>query len=157
MLGWFSEAVSTQAGASDAPAPSSKFFNLEWLIVICALTLGFIAVGSAGLIALNLHARVVSENERALSNSARIIAKQIEQAFAAAEAVQKHLADDIANTPGINKKTFDQLLGSYDVHLKLIDKAAGVPYVGALVIYDADGKLINLSRQWPRPDINIAD
>ena len=157
MLGWFPEPVSTQAGALDAPAPSSKFFNLQWLIVVCAVTLVIIAVGSAGLIAFNLHTRVLSENERALTNSARIIAKQIEQAFAAAEAVQKRLADDIANTPGINRKTFDQLFGSYDVHLKLIDKAAGVPYVGGLVIYDADGNLINLSRQWPRPEINIAD
>ena len=40
MLGWFPEAVSTQAGALDAPAPSSKFFNLERLIVVCAVTLG---------------------------------------------------------------------------------------------------------------------
>jgi len=157
MLGWFPVAVSTQAGASDAPAPSSRLFNLEWLIVACAVTLGIIAVGSAGLIAYNLHARAYSENEQALSNSARIIAKQIEQAFAATEGVQQQLTEEIAGTPGISKKNFDQLLGNYDFHLKLRDKAIGVPYVGALVVYDADGKLINLSRQWPRPDINIAD
>ncbi len=145
------------ARASDTAAPSSKFFNPERMIIVCAVTLAIIVVGSASLIAFNLHTRIVSENERALSNSALIIAKQIEQTFAAVEAVQKGLSEEISRLPGISKKTLESQLSRYDVHLKLRDKAEGIPYVGSLIIYNADGKLINYSRQWPLPDINVAD
>ena len=139
-------------------ASQSRFHNPERLIAICAITLAIITVSSAGFIVYNLRNRVISESEKSLTNSALIIAKQIEQTFTAMEALQKEFSEDISRLPGISKKTFDSQLGRYDVHSKLHDKAIGVPYVGALIIYNANGKLINYSRQWPLPDnINIAD
>ena len=144
------------ARASDTATPA-KFFSLERLFLVCAVTLALIVVGSASLIVLNLRDRVTYENERALTNSTLIIAKQIEQAFAAVEAAQKEFSEDISRLPGVSRKTFETNISSYGVHLKLRDKAIGIPYVGAFIIYNADGKLINYSRQWPLPDINIAD
>src|SRR6476646_5786770 len=158
MPGWLTRLMSAQfARASDTAAPTSKFFNPERMIFVCAVTLAIIVVGSASLIVFNLHTRIVSENERALANSALIIAKQIEQTFAAVEAVQKGLSEEISRLPGISKKTLESQLSRYDVHLKLQDKAEGKPYVGSLIIYNADGKLTNFPRQWPLPDINVAD
>ncbi|MGA7000875.1 MAG: hypothetical protein WBZ28_02920, partial [Pseudolabrys sp.] len=157
MPGWLSKLLSVQfARASDTATPV-KFFSLERLFLVCAVTLALIVVGSASLIVLNLRDRVTYENERALTNSTLIIAKQIEQAFAAVEAAQKEFSEDISRLPGVSRKTFETNISSYGVHLKLRDKAVGIPYVGALIIYNADGKLINYSRQWPLPDINIAD
>ena len=145
------------ARATDTSA-SSKFFSPGRFIIVCAVTLAIITVSSAGLIVYNLRNRIVTENERALTNSALIIAKQIEQTFTAMEALQKEFSEEISRAPGISKKTLDSQLSRYDVHLKLRDKAGGIPYVGALIIYNANGKLINYSRQWPLPDnINIAD
>jgi diguanylate cyclase (GGDEF)-like protein/PAS domain S-box-containing protein len=158
MLRWFPKSVSAQAAdGSAAPAPPPRFFSPERMIIVCAVTLAIIVAGSASLIVFNLYNRVFSENERALTNSALIIAKQIEQTFTTIEAVQKGLSEDISRLPGIGKKTFERLLGSYDVHVKLRDKAGGMSYVGSLIIFDADGKLINFSRQWPLPEISIAD
>ncbi|MGB6863302.1 MAG: PAS-domain containing protein, partial [Pseudolabrys sp.] len=157
MPGWLSKLMSAQfARASDTATPA-KFFSLERLFLVCAVTLALIVVGSASLIVLNLRDRVTYENERALTNSTLIIAKQIEQAFAAVEAAQKEFSEDISRLPGVSRKTFETNISSYGVHLKLRDKAIGIPYVGAFIIYNADGKLINYSRQWPLPDINIAD
>jgi Cache domain len=157
MPGWLSKLMSAQfARASDTATPA-KFFSLERLFLVCAVTLALIVVGSASLIVLNLRDRVTYENERALTNSTLIIAKQIEQAFAAVEAAQKEFTEDVSRLRGVSRKTFETSISRYDVHLKLRDKAVGIPYVGALIIYNADGKLINYSRQWPLPDINIAD
>src|SRR6478672_1723135 len=157
MPGWLSKLMSAQfARASDTATPA-KFFSLERLFLVCAVTLALIVVGSASLIVLNLRDRVIYENERALTNSTLIIAKQIEQAFAAVEGVQKEFSEDISRLPGVSRETFETSISRYDVHLKLRDKAVGIPYVGSLIIYNADGKLINFSRQWPLPDINVAD
>ena len=145
------------ARVPDTAGPAAKFFSLQRLILICVITLAIIVVSSAGLIIYNLRDRVIAENEAALTNSALIIAKQIEQTFTGMEVLQREFAEDISRASGINKATFDSQLSRYDFHLKLRDKIAGIPYVGALIIYNADGKLINYSRPWPVPDINIAD
>ena len=121
------------------------------------MTLALIVVGSAGLIVSSLYNRAVSENESALSNSSLIVAKQIEQTFAAVEAVQGGLYVDLSRLRTINERSIETELARYDVHLKLRDKAGGMPYVGSLAIINTRGTLINFSRQWPVPDINVAD
>jgi diguanylate cyclase (GGDEF)-like protein/PAS domain S-box-containing protein len=157
MSGWLKKLTSARLTRAPNPASFPKFFNPERLILVCAITLAIIVLSSASLIVLNLRNRVIAENERALTNSALIIAKQIEQTFASVQAVENEFSEHIARLPGISEKTLESNLGRYDVHLKLRDKAIGIPYVGAFIIYGSNGKLINYSRQWPLPDINIAD
>src|SRR5215831_1072310 len=158
MLQWFPKAVTEQvAGASDAPIATSRFFTPERIIIACAITLSIVVIGSAAFIAYSLHGRFLSENERSLTNSSLIIAKQIEQSFAAVGVVEEGFSEDIIRLTKGGRKTFQQQFRTYDMHLKLRDKAAGLPYVGALMIYDAGGKLINYSRGWPIPEISIVD
>jgi diguanylate cyclase (GGDEF)-like protein/PAS domain S-box-containing protein len=136
---------------------ASNFFDPVRLIVVCAITLTLVVAGSAALITYNLRHRALVENEQTLSNSALIIAKQIAQTFTAVEAVQKGFYEDLARLPLINEETFENDLGRLDVHLKLRDKASGVPFVDSLAIFNAQGKLINFSRHWPSPDLNVAE
>jgi diguanylate cyclase (GGDEF)-like protein/PAS domain S-box-containing protein len=136
---------------------ASNFFDPARLIVVCAITLTLIVAGSAALIIYNLRHRALVENEQALSNSALIIAKQIAQTFTAVEAVQKGFYEDLSRLPTVDEETIENDLGRLDVHLKLRDKAIGVPFVDSLAIFNAHGKLINFSRHWPSPDLNVAD
>ena len=48
-------------------------------------------------------------------------------------------------------------MASHEVHLKLRDRAAGMPFVGSLTIFNAQGKVVNFSRQWPVPAIDATD
>ena len=137
--------------------PALDFFSPVQLIVAGAVTLALIVVGSAGLIAYNLHARAISENAQALSNSALIVAKQIEQTFTAVQAVERRFHDDLSALPVIDSQTIEREYTRHAVHLKLRDKAGGMPYVGALAIFNAKGQLINFSRQWPIPEVNVAN
>jgi len=136
---------------------ASNFFDPARLVIICAITLTLIVVGSAALITYNLRHRALVENEQSLSNSALIIAKQIAQTFTAVEAVQKGFYEDLSRLPTVNEETIENDLGRLDVHLKLRDKAVGVPFVDSLEIFNAHGRLINFSRHWPSPDVNVAD
>jgi diguanylate cyclase (GGDEF)-like protein/PAS domain S-box-containing protein len=127
------------------------------LIVACAVTLALIVVTSAGLIVYNLRARAVSENAQALSNSALIVAKQIEQAFTAVQAVERRFHDDLSGLPVIDSESIEREYRRHAIHVKLRDKAGGMPYVGSLAIFNARGQLINFSRQWPIPDVNVTN
>ncbi len=136
---------------------ASNFFDPGRLVVACAITLTLIVVSSAALITYNLRHRALVENEQALSNSALIIAKQIAQTFTTVEAVQRGFYEDLSRLPAVNEEIIENDLGRLDVHLKLRDKAIGVPFVDSLAIFNAHGKLINFSRHWPSPDLNVAD
>jgi hypothetical protein len=138
-------------------ASALNLFSPTRLIIACAVTLSIIVVTSASLIVYNLRNRAVSENEQALSNSALIVAKQIEQTFTAVQAVQDSFQNDLAGLPAVSREIITNEYRRYDVHIKLRDKAGGMPYLGSLAIFNANGQLINFSRQWPIPDINIAD
>ena len=88
--------------------PALDFFSPVQLIVTGAVTLALIVVGSAGLIAYNLHTRAMSENAQALSNSALIVAKQIEQTFKAVQAVERRFHDDLSALPVIDSETIER-------------------------------------------------
>ena len=126
------------------------------MIIACAVTLAVIVIITASFIAYNLRTRAMSENAQALSSSALIVAKQIEQTFTAVQAVQQRFRDDLSVLPVVDGETITREYSRHAVHLKLRDKAAGMPYVGSLAIVDAKGRLINFSRLWPIPDVNIS-
>jgi diguanylate cyclase (GGDEF)-like protein/PAS domain S-box-containing protein len=156
MRRWFPKLANVHA-ANAAVSSKLKLIGPMRLIVVCAVVLSVVVVSSAGLFVYNLHNRIISENERTLSNSALILAKQIEQTFTTVETVQSGFIDDLFRLPVVNTETIESQLARYDVHLKLRDKAAGMPYVGSLTIINTHGRMINFSRQWPIPDINVGD
>jgi hypothetical protein len=48
-------------------------------------------------------------------------------------------------------------IGSRGVHETLRDKIAGVPQINVASIAASDGDIVNFSRSWPAPPINISD
>ena len=46
---------------------------------------------------------------------------------------------------------------SFAVHQDLAHRIAGLPHVAALSLHDTEGYLINFSRSWPAPDIDVRD
>jgi diguanylate cyclase (GGDEF)-like protein/PAS domain S-box-containing protein len=127
------------------------------LTIACAVLLSVIVVSGSGFFLFNLHNRIHAANERNLSNIALVLATQIEQFFTTAERVQAGLIKDIAALATVDTPDGERLLSRHDVYLKLRDKAAGMPYVGSLTIINAQGRLVNFSRQWPTPNISAAD
>ena len=77
--------------------------------------------------------------------------------FTTVETVQTGIIEDIASFWNYRHSNNKPYLSHHDLYLKLRDKAAGMPYVGALTIFNAQGRLINFSRQWPTPDIDFTD
>ena len=143
--------------ASTESVAKSKFSGPVRLTIVCAVLLSILVVSGSGFFLFNLHNRIRAVNERNLANIALVLATQIEQFFTTAEGVQADLINDIAAIGSIDTPEGERLLARHEVYLKLRDKAAGMPYVGSLTIINAQGKLINFSRQWPTPEIDSTD
>jgi len=155
---WFPASVFAQfARAASAAIKPKKPIGPIPLTIVGAVLLSVVVVIGGGLFLLNLHNRIQTSSERNLSSNAFIIAKQIEQYFTTVETVQAAIIADTAALATIDTDNREHLLSRHDVYLKLRDKAAGMPYVGSLTIFSAQGRVINFSRQWPTPDIDITD
>lgn len=127
------------------------------LTIICAAVLAALVVVAAVYVLTNLRERILAENERQLANTSLILAKHVEHMFDNLEVVQKDLIDEFNKFWIGSREYFERNLTGYDAHSSLKDKNLGMPYVGSLSFFNPQGKLVNFSRQWPVPEIDVSD
>ncbi len=120
------------------------------------LLIAAVAIGT-GLILSNLRERALSDRKSTLQNIALVLAEQTDRAFQAIDLVQIGLIDRIHTLGVTSSAEYERQLSGHDVHLMLKDKIASLPHVDAVMIINAQGKLINFSRSWPIPDVNVSD
>ena len=94
---------------------------------------------------------------RELSNLALAIAGQTDRSFQSVELVQRSLVAQFQSAGLRDRGDYARLAATEDLHRALQDKISGLPQVDAVSIVDARGKLLNSSRAWPVPDIDLSD
>lgn len=125
--------------------------------MLCAVLLGIIAILTAAYFLSSQRERSLAESERQLATTAQILSRQLGYMFDAIESVQEELIGEPGYFWDGSADRFDGYFAGQDVHLKLRDKNLGMPYVGSLGFFGPTGKLVNFSRQWPVPQIDISD
>ena len=126
-------------------------------LLLCAgLLIGAIAIGSACLV-LDFRDRELRNTERELKNTALIVAEQLDRSFQAVDLVQRSVLDAVDVAQIETSEQLTRVLGARDVHRMLADKISGLAHVNAVTVINAHGELINFSRYWPIPSVNVAD
>ena len=127
------------------------------LAILCALALSAVVAAGTGLLLSTLHGRALVDNQRELANTALILARHIASVLNAVETVQHGILEQLPELGSNAEAAAERAIARHEVHLKLRDKAAGMPFVGSLTIVNAQGKVVNFSRQWPVPAIDVTD
>ena len=137
--------------ASDARRPPLRmlYFGAALLILVLLAT-------SAAVI---LHIREVQlrHEESDLKNISLTLAEQADRSFQAVDLVISSVAARVAAEGVFGSASFIEKMAGQDVHLRLKEKITGVPQLDAVNLFDHDGEMINSSRSWPHPNVNIAD
>jgi PAS domain-containing protein len=127
------------------------------LLVLCGVLLATaVTTGTWGTL-YNLHNRALADSSRELRNVALVLAEQIDRAFQALELVETSLMERMQTLGISSDEDYDRQMSDRVVHLMLKDKISGLPHVDAVTIINSQGKLINFSRYWPIPAVNISD
>jgi len=63
----------------------------------------------------------------------------------------------IADTIGATDEPLEGRLAGHDTHDWLREKAAGMSHVDAITLISAHGKLVNFTRYWPIPAVDVTD
>src|ERR1700720_1822079 len=152
--------------AADASAPVATRSNARettrrsravGLLVICGLSLAAVVVAATAVMVIDLRERALFASERELKNTALVLAEQTDRALHAVEVLQASLIERLRNLGIRSSEDHDREMSRHDVHQLLKDRIGGLAYLEAVAVISAQGKLLNFSRSWPIPDIDVTD
>jgi signal transduction histidine kinase/DNA-binding NarL/FixJ family response regulator/HPt (histidine-containing phosphotransfer) domain-containing protein len=95
--------------------------------------------------------------ETDLGRFSLMLAEQTDRSFKALDLVLSSVSDYIGRKGVTDVDAYRRLKSDYDTHLFLKEKITGLPQVDAVTMIDAEGNLINFSRFWPIPAVNVTD
>ncbi|NHZ39112.1 ATP-binding protein [Massilia aquatica] len=114
-------------------------------------------LGSLGASGWTAREQTVNEWRKQLSNLSLVLAEHIGQQVTSASLVLDSVAESV-NSAGVDSEaSLRAHMGSQAVFLSMRDKARGLPQVDVVTIVAANGDVLNFTRSWPAPVINLAD
>jgi signal transduction histidine kinase/DNA-binding response OmpR family regulator len=124
-----------------------------------AIALALIAtIGGTSVFFLdNLRESTLQTAETSLSRYSLTLAENADRSFKSVDLVLSSIADYIARKGVVDDDTYRAAVSDRETHFLLREKIAGLPQIDALTVIDARGKLLNFSRYWPIPDVDVSD
>ncbi|HQS47907.1 MAG TPA: EAL domain-containing protein [Xanthobacteraceae bacterium] len=109
------------------------------------------------LLTVYLRDRALGDRHRELENLALTLSEQTDRAFQGAEQIQRSLIERL-NVLGANDPdSLVRAASTYEMHEIIRQRVHGLPQIDAITIIGTKGKLLNFSRYWPIPDVNVSD
>jgi diguanylate cyclase (GGDEF)-like protein len=125
-------------------------------LIPSSMALIFLALIAVAGTTWQLRSTTLDEAQRELANLAMVLGEQTARSVQAIDIVIRDLHDDIVKMDIETPAAFGKVLGTDEIHRMLKSRLARLPYADAISLFDAAGKLINSSRQWPPPEIDIS-
>lgn len=145
--------AATAAGAT-VPTATATWSRA---VFACGLALVVLTVLSAVVVLWDGRQAQLRDWRHTVANLSTTFAAHAEQSMNAADAVLgsvlELIQDQNPRTPG----DLASRLGTLAIHETLKDMVAGVPQIDVATILGLDGKVVNVSRDWPVPDMNLGD
>jgi diguanylate cyclase (GGDEF)-like protein/PAS domain S-box-containing protein len=126
-------------------------------LLLCGVLIIAAIVAATAIMISNLRDRALLESERELKNTASILSEQIDRSLQAVDLVQSSVIEKIQKLKIASSEDFAHQMSGEDVHVMLKTSISGVVQAYAISLINADGHLINFSRSWPVPEIDVAD
>jgi diguanylate cyclase (GGDEF)-like protein len=103
------------------------------------------------------HAEVIAKARDDLANVSTLLATQSNQAFQGINVVQDQLIDQLRGGGAATQETLASIAGDRPFHEELKRNTRSIDLLDAIGIVDERGKLLNFSRAWPVPAIDVSD
>jgi diguanylate cyclase (GGDEF)-like protein/PAS domain S-box-containing protein len=142
--------------AQRARVSTTRTRFVRWLVISAIAIAAAIVVGT-GLLISSLRTHALADSRREVRNLAYMLAEASDRSIQAIELVQRSLTDRMERLGIATAAEYRERMSGYDAHSLLKDTISGLPHVETIAIFDARGKLVNYSRSWPAPPLNVAD
>ncbi len=129
----------------------SHFIRIFGLILALSLLVG------AGAFIGYRYQGILDDARRDAANFSFALAQEMERSFQTVDMVLGAVIEEIRNAGVDRPEDYEPSMHTEAVNRMLRTRMSGVPMLDAITLVRSDGKLINFSRYWPIPDVNIAD
>ncbi|EIM26364.1 putative bifunctional diguanylate cyclase/phosphodiesterase [Microvirga lotononidis] len=128
----------------------------RWIVLLGCFVAGSATLG-AGFVSVILYNKDISSAENTLRNLSLVLAEQTERAFQSIDLSQQtalQALDGLEEAWSHDLKTAARTYSFYQV---LVNQVEQLPHVEALTLVDDKGRLLNSSRSWPIPEMDVSD
>lgn len=127
--------------------------------VLIAITIALTCtiLGTAVIFLGNLRESTLQSVEANLSRFSLILADDADRSFKSVDLVLNSVRDHLARKGLTDAASYRRLFDGPEIHALLREKIDGLPHIDAVTMIDGHGKLINFSRTYPIPEVDISD
>ncbi len=116
----------------------------------------FIAAGAA-LSVMILRDKEIGTWQKQLDSMSLMLAEQVSQTVFAAYVVLERLTEMATSAGASDAKSFRERMASRQIHERLRSFVQGMPQIDVAAVVAANGDVVNFTRSFPAPPINLAD
>jgi diguanylate cyclase (GGDEF)-like protein/PAS domain S-box-containing protein len=128
---------------------------IAWLIICGCLLVAAITLGTMMMVG-QFRERAIANSERELQNAVLLLTRHFDQQFEDTEIIAGDIMAQMKIFDIASPEAFRERMATADAHRMLRSKVSVLSYIGDVMIFDADGQLINSSGGWPVPAANIS-
>jgi len=126
-------------------------------LALIAAVLVAITIAAAGTLIWDQRKTAIENAQQELTDLGIVLAEQTTRSLQAVDLVLRDTGAQV-RTRGVERpEQFGELLGTEAVHHFLEEQLRHLPQAASIGLVGADGGLVNLSRLWPVPILNLAD
>jgi signal transduction histidine kinase/HPt (histidine-containing phosphotransfer) domain-containing protein/ActR/RegA family two-component response regulator len=126
-------------------------------LYICALALIAILIAAEATILSNLRDSTLRTAEGNLRNISLALAEQASRSLQDLDLVLTSVVENLAAQGVVDGATLRGTMAGPETQRLLKDRVTGLPFIDAVTLIDPDGNLVNFSRTWPIPAVNVTD
>lgn len=134
-----------------------KKFNGSQLTICFGVLVVLVIVTIAIFAALTLRKQEIEVWRKQMSNSSLLMAEHAYQTMASAYLALESIADKVRTEPVDTPESFRKKFGSQKIYEMLKDKTESLPQIDVASIVANNGDVLNFTRSYPPPPINLAD
>jgi hypothetical protein len=138
------------AGPKRRSAPSRRL-SLAGVILVG------ITIIAAGLTIWDHREEAIASYRREITNLGIALAEQTARAMQGVDLVLKEVQAEVVARGTHTPEQLRRVMGTEAVHRYLVSRRETLPQAYAVGLIDADGALLNGSRQWPTPAMDLSD
>ena len=128
-----------------------------WAVMSAGLVMSVLTLVGTGLMVLHARQSDVLTWQGNIANLSTTLAEHTAQAIKAADLVLQSIQARVEEAGVDSDVGLRREMGTRAIFDTLRDKIAGVPQIDVASIVASNGDIINFSRSWPPPKINLAD
>jgi signal transduction histidine kinase/DNA-binding response OmpR family regulator len=149
--------VTDPSSHSTTPLARLKLSRRGWSVILAGLLMVVFATVGSILMLWQARETVIEEWKVNLSNMSITLAESTNQTMKAADLVLKSITDRVEEADIANDDELRREMGTHEIYDMLRNKASSVPQIDVATIVARNGDIINFTRSYPPPKINLAD